>query len=138
LPTIIDAVGASLSEQHQERLAGETLLPIVHGHDRDEEPLVVTEKRVRGENNLRIGFRTTQWKYLYDGIDDNRYLYNLEDDPEETTDVSEHNPDVVGEFKTHLRERLTRIDETSANVEIPDFDTDVGVEERLKALGYRE
>jgi arylsulfatase A-like enzyme len=138
LPTLIDAIGASLSEQHQERLAGETLLPLVRGQGRDEEPMVVTEKRVRGEDDLRIGFRTTQWKYLYDGTDDNRYLYNLEEDPEETTDVSEQNQDVVDEFETHLHERLTRIDETSANVDIPDLETDAGVEERLKALGYRE
>ncbi|WP_336326809.1 sulfatase [Halovenus sp. HT40] len=138
LPTVIDAVGANLSEQHQERLAGETLLPLVNGQNRDEEPLVVTEKRVRGEDDLRIGFRTTQWKYLYDGTDDNRYLYNLTEDPEETTDVSGQNPDVIDEFESHLRERLTRIDETSANVEIPDLNTGAGVEERLKALGYRK
>ncbi|MCU4728524.1 sulfatase [Halapricum hydrolyticum] len=137
LPTIIDAVDAEIPTQHRERLAGKSLLPLVRGKKRDEEPVVVTEKRVRGEKHLRIGLRTTRWKYLYDGVEDERFLYNLENDPGETTDVSQTETTVAEEFETRLRERLNQIEETSENVVVPDVETDAGVEERLKALGYK-
>lgn len=138
LPTIIDAIGAEISERHRERLEGESLLPVIRGEGREETPTVVTEKRVRGEDDLRIGFRTERWKYLYDGTTGERFLYDLEADPDETTDVREDHPNVTDKFEERLQERFERIESTSENVTAPDVETDAGVEERLKALGYRD
>jgi len=138
LPTVLDSVGADVSDRHRDRLAGESLLPLIHGDGRDETPTVITEKRVRGEEALRIGFRTERWKYLYDGVDDERFLYDLDSDPRESTNVSERQSDVTAEFEERLQERLERIERTSENVTVPDLETDAGVEERLRALGYRE
>jgi len=138
LPTTLNSVDATLPNRHRERLIGESLLPLVHDDKRDETPTVVTEKRVRGEDHLRIGFRTTEWKFLYDGTTNDQLLYDLKADPDETTDVSSEHPNVREMFEERLRDRLDRIEATSENVTIPDLETDAGVEERLKALGYRE
>jgi len=126
-----------LPERLSTQMAGESLLPAVRG-ERDDAPLFVTEKRVRGEDALRIGFRTERWKYIYDGKKSETFLYDLDADPGETTDVSERHPGVVGEFEDRLQERFDLIKSTSETVTVPDRETDAGVEERLKALGYRK
>jgi len=137
LPTVLDAIDVDLPERHTTRLAGESLLPTVRG-EREDPPLVVTGKRIRGEDALRVGFRTEHWKYLYDGKTSEMFLYDLDADPGETTDVSERHPGVADEFEDRLQERFDRIETTSETVTVPDVETDAGVEERLKALGYRE
>lgn len=136
LPTLLDFVDAELSEPMIERMEGESLLPVIDG-DEPTYDVVVTEKEMRGEESLRIGFRTDRWKYIYDGKDDEQYLYDLVDDPEETTDVSGDNPDVVDRFRDRLHDRFTQIETTSAGIELPDLDDDEGVDERLRALGYK-
>lgn len=138
LPTIIDSINLNIPDSHQERLEGKSLLPLVNGKRLNRDPLVITEKRVRGEDSLRIGLRTEEWKYLFDGTTDERYLYNLDQDSEETTDVLDENPDVSERFEDLLQNRFERISETSSNIEVPEMDTGAGVEQRLKALGYRE
>ena len=138
LPTILDAVDAKVPDTHRERLAGESLLPLVKGEAREDPPIVVTEKRVRGEDDLRIGLRTSEWKYIYDGTTDERYLYDLAADSDEDENLADAEPEVVTEFESHLSDRLDRIKATSENVNVPEFDTNASVEERLKALGYRE
>jgi len=137
LPTVLTAIDADLPERLSTQMAGESLLPAVRG-ERDDAPLFVTEKRVRGEDALRIGFRTERWKYIYDGKKSETFLYDLDADPGETTDVSERHPGVVGEFEDRLQERFDLIKSTSETVTVPDRETDAGVEERLKALGYRK
>ena len=136
LPTMLDLIDADLSEEIEDRMEGVSLLPILHGGEPSYD-VVVTEKEVRGEDHLRFGFRTTEWKYLYDGKNEESYLYNLPIDPEETTDVTADNPDVVAEFEARLNDRLERIERTSADVTIPDIEDDQGVEEQLEALGYK-
>lgn len=138
VPTALDIVEADLSEQHRRRLAGESLLPLVRGENRDESPVVVTEKRVKGEDSYRIGFRTECWKYLYDGTTGERVLYDLEHDPGETTDVSTENLDECEQFERRLRDRLERIEETAKSISTAELEESVHVKERLKALGYRE
>jgi arylsulfatase A-like enzyme len=100
--------------------------------------MVVTEKRVRGEDALRVGLRTASWKYLYDGTTDDRLLYDLDADPGETRNVLDEEPAAADRFRDRLSERFDRIRETSENVDVPAFETDAEVDERLRALGYRD
>ncbi|MFC6722082.1 sulfatase [Halobacteriaceae archaeon SHR40] len=138
LPTVLDINDANIPETLQERLAGETLRPLIREESREESPTIVTEKRVRGEESLRIGFRTEKWKYLYDGKTKERFLYDLESNPAESTDVSDSETTVADEFAEQLDLRLSRIDKTSENITVPNLEVDVGVEERLRALGYKD
>jgi hypothetical protein len=78
-----------------------------------------------------------EWKYLYDGKNDEQYLYDLDEDPDEEEDVLDAYPQQRERFEDHLRERLESIELTSEGIEIPDVDDKPGVEERLQALGYK-
>jgi arylsulfatase A-like enzyme len=136
LPTILDLVDAELSEEMEKRMEGKSLIPVLRGNKPDYD-VVVTEKEMRGEDHLRFGFRTTDWKYLYDGTADERHLFDLADDPGNTTGVAGEFPKTDERCRGRLGDRLDRIGRTSADVEIPDVETDENVEERLRALGYK-
>jgi arylsulfatase A-like enzyme len=134
---MLDVVDTDLSDEMRERMEGKSLLPLIQ---EDQEPsfdVVITEKEMRSESALRFGFRTRRWKYLYDGKKDEHELYDLENDPEETKDVSDEHDEKMAEFQELLRERLDTIERTSADVEVPDINDMLGVEERLEALGYK-
>jgi arylsulfatase A-like enzyme len=136
LPTFLDLADADLADTMAERLEGESLLPVIAGQNPSYDT-VVTEKEVRGEDYLRIGFRTDRWKYLYDGKEGEQYLYDLSNDPEEAENVADKNPETVDRFRERLNDRFERINTTSEGVDLPDLDDDEGVEERLRALGYK-
>jgi arylsulfatase A-like enzyme len=137
LPTVLDGIGVDLSETMSERMAGESLLPLVHS---DAEPgfdHVVIEKKVWSGSELRFGFRTKRWKFIYDGVDGRVRLYDLAEDPGEQTNVVDARPDVAERFRDLLRARIQRIERTSADVTVPEIDAGPGVDERLRALGYK-
>jgi arylsulfatase A-like enzyme len=136
LPTMLDLADADLSETMTERMEGESLLPVVAG----EEPsydVVVTEKEMRGEDYLRFGFRTDEWKFLYDGKHEATYLYDLTADPDETNNIADDHPERVAQFEETLTERFEQIERTSEGIQIPDVEDNAAVEERLEALGYK-
>lgn len=136
LPTLLDLADADLSEEMEARLEGESLLPVIEGGG-TEYDMVVTEKEMRAIDHLRFGFRTEEWKYLYDGKTDEHHLYNLSEDPDELTDVADERPETLERFKNRLHDLFERIESTSEGIEIPDIDEQEAVEERLQALGYR-
>jgi arylsulfatase A-like enzyme len=136
LPTMLDLVDAEIAEEMTERIEGESMMPVLDGAQPDYD-VVVTEKEMRGEKHLRFGFRTTDWKYLYDGKHDETQLYNLSSDPDEMTNVADEYPDTVAEFEEVLNDRLDSIERTSEDFTIPDIQDDHKIEERLRALGYK-
>jgi len=136
LPTMLDLADADISESMRERMVGESLLPVIEGAEPSYD-VVVTEKEMRGEDHLRFGFRTDEWKFMYDGKSDETFLYHLPEDSGETTDVSDTYPDRVDEFEALLTDRLERIEQTSEGVTVPEIEEDTAVEERLEALGYK-
>jgi arylsulfatase A-like enzyme len=138
LPTALDYVGVELGEAMTERMEGTSLWPIMNGEDDTGIEVALTEKRVRDEDVLRIAFRTEDWSYLYDGTDDSRRLFDLRVDPEEQRDVSESESERRETFEDRLQKRFERIRQTSENVTVPEFEEDAAVEERLRALGYKD
>ncbi|MFB9811039.1 sulfatase [Haloarcula sebkhae] len=136
LPTLLDMEGADLSLEMEERMEGESLMPLLQDGETSYD-VVVTEKEVRGGDHLRFGFRTEGWKYLYDGKNDERFMYDLDKDSEEKENVLDKYPRQRERFEDHLRERFKSIKRTSEGIEIPDVDDKPGVEERLQALGYK-
>jgi arylsulfatase A-like enzyme len=137
LPTVLDAVDATLSDEMKERMVGESLLPVLEGSATSYE-VVVTEKQMRHEDALRFGFRDDRWTFLYDGMENRSLLYDRDEDPREQTDVSEDYPDITDTFRDHLSDRLASIEETSAGIQTPEVTDHPGVQERLRALGYRK
>jgi arylsulfatase A-like enzyme len=137
LPTALSAVNAELGTSMEQRCVGRSLLPALHGESVSAD-YVVTEKRVRDEENLRIGIRDEEWTFLYDGKDNAKYLYDLTSDPDEQDNIIDDQPQIRNQFERILEQRFDSIQKTSEGVKTPKFTEDTGVEERLRALGYRE
>ena len=138
LPTLLDLADADLSEEMEDRMVGESLLPVAEGAEPSYD-IVVTENEMGGDGALRFGFRAEEWKYLYDGQIDEHLLYDLAADPDEKSDVSADYPNVLARFRKRLDERLASIEATSEGVDVPDVGDREGeaVSERLEALGYK-
>lgn len=137
LPTVADYAGVDFSDAMEERLVGESMRPLIEDGTPPTFDVAVTEKKVWSGTELRFGFRTEKWKYLYDGTDETAYLYDLQVDLDETENVLEDHPEVATRFRQRLEDRIERIEQTSEGVEIPELEEGVGVDERLRALGYK-
>ncbi|MFC4989694.1 sulfatase [Saliphagus infecundisoli] len=137
LPTALDYVEADLTDEMKERMRGESLIPLIRDDQSPSYDVVVTEKEMREDDHLRFGFRTDEWKYLYDGKNEREFLYDLVEDPDESTDISDSHEETMDAFREHLEDRLDAIEETSEDIHIPAIDEQAGVEEQLKALGYK-
>lgn len=137
LPTIADYANIEFSAVMSDRLVGESLMPLINDGQPPEFDMVVTEKKVWSGSDLRFGFRTDDWKYLYDGTDETALLYDLQADPKETENVIHDYPEVAERFQECLQNRIECIEQTSADVSIPDLNESTGIDERLRALGYK-
>jgi arylsulfatase A-like enzyme len=139
LPTALDYAEVAVGQPMEGRMIGTSLLPLADGDETAKTiDRAVTEKRVRDTDALRLAFRTELWKYVYDGKTEEIELYDLQADPEEAIDVSDDETDIAEKFRRNLSERVDRIRETSTDVDVPALDVEAGVEERLRALGYRD
>ncbi len=140
LPTILDVNRISVGNSIQRQIEGKSLVPLAQTGD-DGSSLfdyIVIEKEVKGSDKLRIGIRTEEWKFIFDGEEQTQELYHLAEDPMEQQNVIDDYPEIAGEFEDVLKQRLSQIAERSASIKIPDISESKEVEERLKALGYIE
>jgi arylsulfatase A-like enzyme len=61
-----------------------------------------------GRNNERAALRHGDWKIVRMGADADWELFNLEDDPNETTDLAEKNPEKLKELLGYLEEEQSK------------------------------
>ena len=140
LPTILDVNGLVPEESIQRQIEGQSLVPLAQTEGATTKFLnyVIIEKEVKGSDKLRIGIRTEEWKFIFDGENQVQELYHLAKDPNEQHNVFWDYPRMADEFEEILHERLSQIAERSANVRVPNVVESKEVEDRLRALGYIE
>ncbi|MEM9934266.1 MAG: sulfatase-like hydrolase/transferase [Bacteroidota bacterium] len=109
-PTVLEAANIPLSSS----IEGRSFLPIALGNPL---PAPDTARVVffsRREGGLRYGGKTIEavrkgkWKLLQNDPFGKRELYNLAEDPYETTDVYTQHPEVVKELNSYLMAHLQR------------------------------
>ena len=91
MPTILELLDVSLDE-HYGNLDGVSLLPLFHGKSTPElyafsetgNPLY--EKAPPKQPNVK-SIRTSRWKLILNEYNDSKELYNLESDPDESTNL---------------------------------------------------
>ncbi len=101
-PTVLECAGAAPGPQ---RLPGRSLWQIAQSDDADR--TVFSEYHAVGSRNAIYMLRDRTWKYVH-YVEDPPQLFNLEEDPMETTDLSgstEHQSTLVS-FERRLRELL--------------------------------
>ena len=92
MPTILDYLGISL-DQSYEKLDGESLLPLIYGKKVEEKiaysetgnPLNNTAPP-RSPNTKSV--RTSKWKLIFNEHNNIKELYDLENDPDENTNLA--------------------------------------------------
>jgi arylsulfatase A-like enzyme len=97
-----------------------------------------TERVALGTSNggERLAARTSEWKLLWHVEEETVELYNLADDPSETTDVSERNSQVVDRLRAELEQY--REAARSTDTEVPAVEESEAVKQRLRDLGYTD
>ena len=91
MPTILDMLGISLSENH-EKLDGVSLMPLIKGTTLDEHVAYsetgnpLDEKAPPKEPNIH-SIRTTNWKLIYNSHNNSKELYDLKTDPDENNNL---------------------------------------------------
>lgn len=120
-PTFLDCTGSDLSSSFR----GKSLIPIMNGESREQQYAIIDQ----GET---IAYRDSNWKYITGP--DRSELYDIENDPDEQTNVVVDHTDVVEEIKEILEEypqlRTGNVEEVSAE------DVSGEVQDRLEQLGY--
>ena len=96
-PTLMDIAGL----EHPQGLDGHSLLPLCRGDASNRPNYVFSEYHSNFSNTGIAMWRQGPWKYIrYAGY--HPQLFNLEDDPEEITNLAQTHPEVVNDLDTRL------------------------------------
>ncbi len=109
MPTVLEAAGVIPPSE----IEGRSFLPTLKGHNqgREDRDLFFTRKEGGKFNGGRIAcIRRGDWKLLQPMPGEPYELYNLTDDPLESTDLYKSKPTVASELQTALEAQLAKYD----------------------------
>jgi arylsulfatase A-like enzyme/GH43 family beta-xylosidase len=99
---------AGISPPENAELDGENLLPTLLGRERNSREAAIFWRRppdrpgTPKQDNPDLAVRDGQWKYLVNYDDSDRQLYNLADDPRESTNLIDKHADVASRLHADL------------------------------------
>ncbi|MGH7957903.1 MAG: sulfatase-like hydrolase/transferase, partial [Opitutaceae bacterium] len=113
LPTLIDLVGISVPSRTQ--FEGVSLAPVLRDEAQHlaDRTLVVQYPRPNGGKG-DAAVLWGRWRLVHD-----KELYNLDDDPGQTTDIAARHPEIVAKMRTHYERWWSRI-EPGLQIKWPD------------------
>lgn len=123
-PTILDLLDVTVPDA----MEGRSFAPVLRGNSIDDRTAMTIS-----DKGTMYGCRTEEWKYITRIDEEEKHLFNLEDNPSETDEIHADHPDVTDRFESIISAYRERID---AN-EKADVDYDPEVEQRLADLGYK-
>jgi len=141
LPTVADLLGVALDGE----IAGRSLLPVMMGDEVEHRVAMAGENR-RGA--ARIALRDGRYKYIAAIEQGPRarkssgppvprvQLYDLEADPDETTNLARKRPDLARRLALQLANWFNGLGGPPVEVKTRELDEDLRA--RLKALGYTD
>jgi arylsulfatase A-like enzyme len=107
-PTICEAAGA----EPPRGIDGRSILPTLLGRPQPPEDRALYWVRLEGGRRYRgkpyYAARRGPWKILQNDAFEPLRLYNLTEDPQETTDLAERRPEMFGELKAALEAHVAR------------------------------
>lgn len=133
-PTVLDYLHEPITTADEEPFSGSSLRQLIES---DEE--WPGWRHIIGHGNP-LGVRTEQWKYVWWNRDGDEpldiELFDLQEDPDETEDVSDEYPEIVSEFDRLLSDHVVRASKTNHEVETDD-EAKKKIASQLEALGYK-
>jgi arylsulfatase A-like enzyme len=134
MPTILDLCGCPVPNG----VMGASLAPLWTQREAEyAEDVAISE--MRRDPWHRVAVRTETFKYIWDNKRPQQpVLFNLQTDPGERQDVSQHFPAEVRRFQACVDAHLSRVAATVPLTTAPALELDDEVMRRLRALGYVE
>jgi len=105
LPTFADLAGAELPDEQV--FDGISLVDLLEGSESDPERAIFWHYPVYHHDEPMSAVRKGKWKLIHNLVNDRRFLYNLENDIGETTNLSQSEPDIADELYQLLEEWRT-------------------------------
>jgi len=99
-PTILDLLGIPVPKSFQ----GRSLVPLIRGEGKSSG--AISECLQKGR--MVISYRTKEWKYIFNEADNQRELYNIENDPKEMKNLYESEMERAKEFELKIREHIAK------------------------------
>ena len=136
LPTLLELVGLQSSNPIQ----GRSLVPLLRGGELDESAALSQNKL----NRMRFALRTPSHKIIHDLKQGVEEVYDLREDPGETTNLAATRPELAARLRKQLKEKVKSNRHWAQELGSDDDEstpTDESVltkeeRERLQALGY--
>lgn len=141
-PTILQLAGAPLPAT----LDGTSLLAAIHGHAAPKSDAVVSEVdgSIEKREGVTVAVRTERYKLMAQSDSEALRLFDLEEDPGETENLSASHTEVASQLRGSLASSsLSSSASVAAKAPLPAPASsrpalDPAIEERLRALGYVE
>ena len=129
-PTLFSLLKFNFSDKIQ----GSSLFPLISNNILDEQPVFIENQLLEPNQTKRfIGVRTQEFKYYRLTNDLNqKFLFDLKNDPKETTNCASVKPDIIKKFEILLEKRNSEsvIEEFYEDSEIKK------IQDELRKLGY--
>ena len=138
LPTLLDILDVADVES---LVNGRSIRPLLEGKRLDRQEAFAENTNIRAAE--RKGLRTERYKYIHqypregkgDHLEETAQLFDLSNDPLESTDIADQHPDLVAGFERRLKAIVHGTDVTVSPDEVPE-EIDEELREQLRALGY--
>lgn len=127
-PTIYDVLDLKTNIQFD----GESLLSLIEGNDNEYSGKYIVSEIAR----KILAVRDSHWKLILNNIDGKKELFNLKDDPGETNNLVDQNPDKFLELENVLNNHIARIESYRKEFTEPELEMNDEIKHKLKALGY--
>jgi arylsulfatase A-like enzyme len=127
MPTILDILDIPLNN----KIDGASLESLISGKGNFSHYAIGAWKN-EFENFMSI--RTNEWKFIYDFNNQTEKLYNLKEDPKETKNVVNEEPEIAENLKLKLSRWMSKAWEKLSEPEKAEISEEM--KEKLKALGY--
>ena len=128
VPTILDI----LKLDHHIDFDGESLVPLIQGKPEAYQcDYIISEVWTK-----LLSIRKNNWKLIAHYAKGKKYLYNLENDPDEKYNLADERHDIVEEMEQKIKDHLFKINAPAEDIEKCGFADDEVIKARLKALGY--
>ena len=138
LPTLLDILDIAEVET---LVNGRSIRPLLEGKRLGRQEAFAENTNIRAAE--RKALRTERYKYIHqfpkhrkgDHLEETVQLFDLTNDPLESTDIAEEYPELVAGFERRLQAIVQGTDVTAAPEEVP-AEIDEELRKQLEALGY--
>lgn len=122
---------ADVPETHRERVISEYITPQPSMQALENRIGTLDSGVYMYDRGLR-SVRTDEWKYI-EGTDGSTQLYDIRDDPGETLDLADEQPNIVDAMANELKSERGELTDSAGGT---DEEMDSGTKQRLEDLGY--